>query len=102
MNLITCYIHPRSLPFLRAVAGSLRSLLPCSFLLWRNPCPCNPWIWRCLELRNLGIVLDKLLYLADGNNAPRPACPCIQIKNPTYRFYTQTMNIRDYLEYDKD
>lgn len=102
MTLITCYIHPWTLPFLRAVAGSLRSLLPCSLLLLRNPCPCNPWIWRCLELRNLGIVLDKLLYLAGGNNAPRPACPCIQIKNPTYRFYTQTKDIRDYLEYDKD
>ena len=99
MNLITCYIHPRSLPFLRAVAGSL---LPCILLLWRNPCPCNPWIWRCLELRNLGIVLDKLLYLAGGNNAPRPACPCIQVKNSTYRFYAQTMNIRNYLEYAKN
>ena len=75
MNLITCYIHPRSLPFLRAVAGSLRSLLPCSLLLWCYPCPCNPWIWRCLELRNLGIVLDKLLYLAGGNNAPPPRLP---------------------------
>lgn len=64
MNLITCYIHPRSLPFLRAVAGSLCSLLPCSLLLWRN-----------LELRNLGIVLDKVLYLAGGNNAPRPRLP---------------------------
>lgn len=36
---VNCYIHPRTLPFLRAVAGSLRSLL----------------LWRCLELRNLGI-----------------------------------------------
>lgn len=102
MNLIMCYIHPRSLPFLRAVAGSLRSLLPCSYLLWRSLELRNPWIWRSLELRNLGIVLDKLLYLAGGNNAPRPACPCIQIKNPTYRFYTQTKDIRNYLEYDKD
>lgn len=78
MTLITCYIHPRTLPFLRAVAGSLRSpltcsFLLCSFLLWRNPPLRNPWIWRCLELRNLGIVLDRLLYLAGGNNAPRPA-----------------------------
>ena len=83
MPQVNCYIHPRSLPFLRAVAGSLL-------------------LWRSLELRNLGIVLDKLLYLAGGNNAPRPACPCIQIKNSTYRFYTQTMNIRNYQEYDKD
>lgn len=59
-----CYIHPRSLPFLRAVAGSLRSLLPCSFLLWRN-----------LELRNLGIVLDKLLYLAGGGALFPPRLP---------------------------
>lgn len=66
MNLITCYIHPRSLPFLRAVAGSL---LPCSFLLW-----------RCLELRNLGIVLDKLLYLAGGNNAPAPPALAYKLK----------------------
>lgn len=72
---VNCYIHPRSLPFLRAVAGSLRSLLPCSLLLWCYPCPCNPWILRCLELRNLGIVLDKLLYLAGGNNAPPPRLP---------------------------
>ena len=73
MTQVNCYIHPWSLPFLRAVAGSLRSPLTCSLLLWRYPPLRNPWIWRCLELRNLDIVLDKLLYLAGGNNAPRPA-----------------------------
>ena len=75
MNSITCYIHPRSLPFLRAVAGSLLlcSFLLCSLLLWRCLELRNPWNRRSLELRNLGIVLDKLLYLAGGNNAPRPA-----------------------------
>lgn len=36
MTQVNCYIHPRTLPFLRAVAGS-------------------PLLWRNLELRNLGI-----------------------------------------------